>query len=124
MSGMRQIGPEIVTGKKTMYRANSKNDRIEFLAAIEIEQITHRLEGPERKPQGQREMRELLQRREGKCTATSGRYLKPPNSTKFTTMPSHEDAPEGFRRSHLPNKKIDHRGSEQELRANQRPQVR
>ena len=34
--------------------------RIQLLAAIEIEEITHRLERPERKPKGQREMGELL----------------------------------------------------------------
>ena len=26
ISGMRQIGPEIATGKNAMYKANSKND--------------------------------------------------------------------------------------------------
>lgn len=38
--------------------------RIEFFFATQIEQVTHRLEGPERKSQGQRQMREPLHGRE------------------------------------------------------------
>jgi len=88
--------------------------RIEFFPAVEIEQVTHGLKGPEGDSQRQREMSKSLQRRERHGNGNRGKIFERAQQNQVKQDARRQERSGLFSPNCAPEKEIHHRRSQQD----------